>query len=77
MSFIQGDNMLNVMFENSRKQKRIIGTADTQETAFKVIDDFLADHNYKSYYKRTWKKDDKATCVDVGSWSERFIIQKT
>ena len=46
--------MLNVMFENSRKQKRIIGTADTQETAFKVIDDFLADHNYKSYYKRTW-----------------------
>lgn len=68
--------MLNVMFENSRKQKRIIGTADTQETAFKVIDDFLADHNYKSYYKRTWNIDDKTTCVDVGSWSERFIIQK-
>ena len=68
--------MLNVMFENSRKQKRIIGTADTQETAFKVIDDFLADHNYKSYYKRTWNIDDKTTCVDVGSWSERFIIQE-
>ena len=68
--------MLNVMFENSRKQKRIIGTADTQETAFKVIDDFLADHNYKSYYKRTWNADDKTTCVDVGSWSERFIIQE-
>lgn len=68
--------MLNVMFEISRKQKRIIGTADTQETAFKVIDDFLADHNYKSYYKRTWNIDDKTTCVDVGSWSERFIIQK-
>ena len=68
--------MLNIMFENSRKQKRIIGTADTQETAFKVIDDFLADHNYKSYYKRTWNTDDKTTCVDVGSWSERFIIQE-
>ena len=68
--------MLNVMFENSRKQKRIIGTADTQETAFKVIDDFLADHNYKSYYQRTWNTDDKTTCVDVGSWSERFIIQE-
>ena len=64
------------MFENSRKQKRIIGTADTQETAFKVIDDFLADHNYKSYYKRNWNTDDKTTCVDVGSWSERFIIQE-
>lgn len=68
--------MYNILFENSRKQKRIIGTADTQETAFKVIDDFLADHNYKSYYKRTWNIDDKTTCVDVGSWSERFIIQK-
>ena len=68
--------MLNVLFENSKGQLRIIGTADTQETAFKVIDDFLADHNYKSYYKRTWNIDDKTTCVDVGSWSERFIIQK-
>ena len=69
--------MLNVLFENSKGQLRVIGTADTQEAAFKVIDDFLADHNYKSYYKRTWNTDDKATCVDVGSWSERFIIQKT
>ena len=68
--------MLNVLFENSKGQLRVIGTADTQETAFKVIDDFLSDHNYKSYYKRTWNIDDKTTCVDVGSWSERFIIQK-
>lgn len=68
--------MLNVLFKNSKGQLRVIGIADTQETAFKVIDDFLSDHNYKSYYKRTWNTDDKATCVDVGSWSERFIIQK-
>ena len=51
--------MLNVMFENSNGQLRIIGTVENEESAFKVINDFLDDHNYKSYYQRTWKKDDK------------------
>ena len=69
--------MLNVMFENSKSQKRIIGTAETNDEAFKVINDFLNDHNYKSYYKRTWKKDDKTTVVDVGSHTEFFYIQET
>ena len=69
--------MLNVIFKKCKGQSRIIGTVKNEESAFKVINDFLDDHNYKSYYKRTWNTDDKATCVDVGSWSERFIIQKT
>ena len=68
--------MLNVMFENSKSQKRIIGTAETNDEAFKVINDFLTDHNYKSYYTRTWKKDDKTTVVDVGSHTEFFYIQE-
>ena len=68
--------MLNVVFKNSKGQSRIIGTVENEESAFKVINDFLSDHNYKSYYKRTWNIDDKTTCVDVGSWSKRFIIQK-
>ena len=80
--------MLNVMFENSKGQKRIIGTVENEESAFKiindfldeafkVINDFLTDHNYKSYYQRTWKKDDKTTVVDVGSHTEFFYIQET
>lgn len=68
--------MYNVIFENSKGQLRVIGTADTQEIAFKVIDDFLADHNYKSYYKRTWNTDNKTTIVDVGSHTEFFYIQE-
>ena len=68
--------MLNVMFEDSNGQLRIIDTVENEKSAFKVINDFLDDHNYKSYYQRIWKKDDKTTCVDVGSWSERFIIQE-
>ena len=68
--------MLNVMFENSKGQSRTIGTAETQESAFKLINDFLAEHNYKSYYQRTWKKDDKTTVIDVGSHTEFFYIQE-
>ena len=68
--------MLNVMFENSKSQKRIIGTAETNDEAFKVINDFLTDHNYKAYYQRTWKKDDKTTLVDVGSHTECFYIHE-
>ena len=64
------------MFENFKGQKRIIGTAETESGAFKLINNFLAEHNYKSYYKRTWKIDDNTTAVDVGSWSERFYIQE-
>ena len=68
--------MLNVMFENSKGQKRTIGTVENEESAFKVINDFLDDHNYKSYYQRTWNKDDKTTVVDVGSHTEFFYIQE-
>ena len=68
--------MLNVMFENSKGQSRTIGTVENEESAFKVINDFLTDHNYKAYYKRTWKTDNKTTVVDVGSYTEFFYIQE-
>ena len=68
--------MLNVMLENSTGQLRIIGTAETNDEAFKVINDFLTDHNYKSYYQRIWKKGDKTTVIDVGSHTEFFYIQE-
>ena len=68
--------MYNILFENSKGKKRIIGIAKTEKTAFKIIDDFLKEHNYKSYYKRTWKTDDKTICIDVGSYTEFFYIQE-
>lgn len=68
--------MLSVMFEDSKGKKRIIGAAGTENSAFNLINTFLADHNCKSYYKRTWKIDDKTTAVDVGSWSEQFYLKE-
>ena len=72
----RSDLMLNVMFENSKGQSRTIGTVENEESAFKTINDCLDDHKYKSYYQRTWKKDDKTTVVDVGSHTEFFYIQE-
>lgn len=68
--------MLNVMFENSKGESRIIGTVENEESAFKIINDFLNEHNYKSYYKRTWEIGDNTTVVDVGSWAEKFYIKE-
>lgn len=68
--------MYNVLFQNSEGEKRIIGIAKTEKAAFKVINDFLNDHNYKPYYRRIWEKDDKTTVVDVGSYTEFFYIQE-
>ena len=68
--------MYNILFENSEGKKITIGIAKTGKIAFKIINDFLKEHNYKSYYKRTWKTDDKTICVDVGSQTEFFYIQE-
>ena len=67
--------MYRVMFENLRKEEREIGTAVDMESAYDVIDKFLEEHNYKSYYKRVWEENGKIK-VDVGSRIEFFYIVK-
>ena len=65
---------MNVYFENSEGNKRIIGkNISTHKDAYKCIKDFLDDHDYKSYYMRTWY-DGNYTIVDVGSHTEFFLI---
>lgn len=63
-----------VYFENSLGQRRLIAeTATTQETS-SAIQSFLKDHNYTSYYSRSWKNEKGETVVDVGSHTEFFYI---
>lgn len=68
--------MYRVDFENGFGKLRTIAKVPTREDAFKAITSFLKDHNYKSYYYRTWFTDDshKKEIVDCGSWSEFFHI---
>ena len=67
--------MYKVIFENSKKQEREIGTVIDMNGAYKIIDKFLDKHNFKSYYKRVWEENGR-TKVDVGSWSEFFYVEE-
>lgn len=65
---------MNVYFENSRGIRRIIGeNIPTHKDVYKCINEFLDDHNFKSYYMRTWFDGDY-TVVDVGSHTEFFLV---
>ena len=68
-------NELVLYFENSYGKRRVIGRATDESGIYKLINDFLDDHNYKSYYTRTWinENDNKEKIYDVGSHSEFFI----
>lgn len=67
--------MYKVIFQNSIHEEREIGTAVDMDDAYSVIDKFLDDHNFKSYYKRVWEENGRIK-VDVGSWSEFFYVVK-
>ena len=67
--------MYKVIFENSRHEEREIGTAVDIECAYGVIDKFLDDHNFKSYYKRVWEENGRIK-IDVGSWGEFFYVEE-
>lgn len=63
-----------VEFSNCFGDRRKIGSAAQRDEAFKIINKFLDDHNYHSYYMRFWESAKNETCVDVGSHSECFYI---
>lgn len=64
-----------VIFRNSRGQEREIGTAQDQQEANKIINKFLDDHNFTSYYTRGWEENGRIW-LDVGSWTEFFILEE-
>ena len=66
--------MYIVMFINSEGKSRQIGKAEAQIQAYCIINKFLEERNFKSYYTRTWQTNDKTTVVDVGSHTEFFQI---
>ena len=67
---------MRVEFENRHDVRRVIGECETEEEAFKIIYDFLKEHNYESYYTRVNYLSDNHLWVDVGSHVEFFHIYK-
>lgn len=66
---------MKLYFENSYGKERLIAEVQNEEEAFKEIHKFLDDHNYKSYYTRTWMRNNNEKVYDVGSHSEFFVCR--
>jgi len=63
--------MANLWFQNSQGQERVIMKVNDFNDVFTGIRNFLEEHNYKSYYIRSWEEEGRIK-YDVGSWSEFF-----
>ena len=66
---------MKLYFENKYGQRRIIAEPETKDRAWEEIHNFCAERNFHIYYVRTWKIPDGAEVYDVGSWSERFLLE--
>lgn len=67
--------MMKLYFRNCYGTERLIAECQTVQEVHKEIKKFLDEHNYKSYYSRSWKEDNGDIVVDVGSYTEFFIIK--
>jgi hypothetical protein len=65
------DEKRNLYFQRSNGEHRLLATKITENEAFKEVQKFLDEHNFKSYYTRNWEEDG-VKWYDVGSWSEFF-----
>lgn len=67
--------MMKLYFRNCYGTERLIAECQTVQEVHKEIKKFLDEHNYKSYYSRFWKEDNGDIVVDVGSYTEFFIVK--
>jgi hypothetical protein len=65
---------LKLYFKNSQGRERLIAECETTKDVSREIHKFLDDHNYKSYYSRSWGDEEKVM-IDVGSYSEFFVLR--
>lgn len=64
---------MKLYFENSYGEERVVAEVKNEEEAFKEIHKFLDEHNFKSYYTRSWMVDGRKK-YDVGSHTEFFYL---
>lgn len=62
----------NLYFITSRGEYRLLHENVRKEEVFTLIRCFLDEHDFKSYYTRTWQIE-KGTIYDVGSHTEFFL----
>ncbi len=61
----------NLYFQRSNGEHRLLATDVTEDEAYKEMQKFMDEHNFKSYYTRSWEVNG-IKLYDVGSWTEYF-----
>lgn len=64
----------NFYFQHSNGTYTCLLKNCTEREAMVKMKKFLDEHNFKSYYTRTWDDDDGNRHYDVGSHSEFFVF---
>ena len=64
---------MKLYFENSYRERRLIGEPKTSDESWKMISDFCQERDFKIYYVRQWMTPNGEKTYDVGSHSEFFI----
>jgi hypothetical protein len=70
---INGEEIMKLYFENSYKERRLIGEPQTHEESSQIYQKFCADRNFKIYYVRHWTTPNGERYYDVGSHTEFFV----
>ena len=70
---IKGEKGMKLIFQNSYGEERVIAEVQNEQEVIKEINKFLDEHNFKSYYIRTWMRNKYEKVYDVGSHLEFFI----
>lgn len=66
---------MKLLFQNSLGKERVIAEVDSWVEANDEMNRFMEERNFKSHYKRLWDDGENRLMVDVGSWSEFFILE--
>jgi len=45
---------MELKFLNSNGEEKLLGSFNSKEECLQAVNKFLEDHNYKSYYTRSW-----------------------
>lgn len=66
---------MKLVFRRSNGEHLELADVNSIDEAQKHMQAFMDQHNYKSYYMRSWyDPEESCTWFDVGSWSEFFKL---
>jgi hypothetical protein len=65
----------NLYFQRSNGEYILLLENVTEDEAWTEMRRFMKQHNFKSYYTRSWEIEGRKW-YDVGSWSEFFVWTK-